>query len=415
MEGAEPGAAGTNSRPLGVPVLVPDGALDPAAPQCPDVELRQLTKCFGDFTAVDRVDLDIRRGEFISLLGPSGCGKTTTLNLIAGFEEPTSGDVLVGGRSMAGVPPHRRDVNTVFQSYALFPHMNVLDNVGYGLKQRKVGRNQRRRQGCEALELVGLKGREQARPADLSGGQQQRVALARALVLEPRVLLLDEPLGALDLKLRRAMQIELKRIQREVEITFVFVTHDQDEAMTMSDRIAVMHDGRIEHLGPPAEIYDRPATPFVAEFIGEMNVITGTLVARRPGAWRVRLADGTELSGSTEVADVPEGATVAIGIRPERLRLRGRGAKTGGLVVEVITSMVAGHQLQTMVRLAASGEELLVRRARDGEGDHIPAATPEAAIDWEPEAAVLLGRREAATATSTGGPQDTKCDEEAKR
>src|SRR3954453_4148124 len=244
----------------------------------PDVRLTGVTKRFGDdIVAVDRVDLDVRNGEFLALLGPSGCGKTTTLRLIAGFEEPTEGEIEIDGRSMVGIPPHKRNVNTVFQQYALFPHMSVLDNVAYGLKQRKVGRQDRYRQANEALELVRLTGREQAKPAQLSGGMQQRVALARPLVMNPKVLLLDEPLGALDLKLRKAMQVELKRIQRDVGITFIVVTHDQEEAMAMADRIAVMDAGRIDQLGPPSEIYDRPATPFVADFIGEMNHFEGTL------------------------------------------------------------------------------------------------------------------------------------------
>jgi ABC-type proline/glycine betaine transport system ATPase subunit len=229
----------------------------------PDVVLRGVTKAYGDLIAVDDVDLEVRPGEFLALLGPSGCGKTTTLRMIAGFDEPTAGEIEIGGRSAVGIPPNKRDVNTVFQQYALFPHMTVLDNVAYGLKQRKVDKAERRRKAAEALELVRLTGREQAKPAQLSGGMQQRVAVARALVMQPKVLLLDEPLGALDLKLRKAMQIELKSIQRDVGITFIVVTHDQEEAMSMADRIAVMNAGRIDQLAAPAEIYDRPSTPFV--------------------------------------------------------------------------------------------------------------------------------------------------------
>lgn len=242
-----------------------------------DVRISGVTKRYGDTVAVDDLNLDIQHGEFLSLLGPSGCGKTTTLKLIAGFEQPSEGRILIGGQPAEGLPPHKRDVNTVFQHYALFPHLSVLDNVAYGLKQRGVKKADRRHQAAEALELVGLADRARARPADLSGGQQQRVALARALVLRPRVLLLDEPLGALDLKLREHMQIELKRIHAEVGLTFVFVTHDQGEALSMSDRIAVMNDGRIEQLATPQEVYDAPGSRFVASFIGDMNQLRADL------------------------------------------------------------------------------------------------------------------------------------------
>ena len=226
-----------------------------------DVEFRAVTKRFGSLVAVNAVNLRVHKGEFLSLLGPSGCGKTTSLRMIAGFEQPDEGEILIGGRDVAGTPPYKRDVNTVFQQYALFPHMSILDNVCYGLKQRKVGKRERQQRAGEALELVQLTGRDKHRPAMLSGGQQQRVALARALVMNPRVLLLDEPLGALDLKLRKEMQIELKRIQLQVGITFIYVTHDQEEALSMSDRVAVMSNGLIEQLDEPRAIYDRPLTP----------------------------------------------------------------------------------------------------------------------------------------------------------
>src|SRR3954447_18804271 len=276
------------------------------------VTLRGVTKRFDDLVAVDRLDLGVRNGEFLALLGPSGCGKTTTLRMIAGFEEPTEGDISIDGATVTGVPPHKRQVNTVFQQYALFPHMTVLDNVAYGLKQRKVGKRERYAKATEALALVHLEGREQARPNQLSGGQQQRVALARALVLEPKVLLLDEPLGALDQKLRKAMQIELKRLQRDVGITFVFVTHDQEEAMAMADRIAVMNEGRVEQLAIPGALYDEPATPFVAGFIGDMSVLAGTLAGDE-----VRLGSGGRVPLGRRLAEVPNGTAVRVGLRPE--------------------------------------------------------------------------------------------------
>jgi putative spermidine/putrescine transport system ATP-binding protein len=242
------------------------------------VRLRDLRKAFGSVEAVAGVDLDIGDGEFFSMLGPSGSGKTTVLRLIAGFERPTSGTVELGGRDVTGLPPFDRDVNTVFQDYALFPHMDVLRNVEYGLKVRRVPRAERRERALEALRGVRLDGLEARRPAELSGGQRQRVALARALVNEPKVLLLDEPLGALDLKLREEMQVELKSLQRRAGITFVFVTHDQEEALTLSDRVAVLNGGRIEQVGTPAEVYERPATEFVAGFVGTSNRIGGVCV-----------------------------------------------------------------------------------------------------------------------------------------
>ena len=234
-----------------------------------DVRLEEVVKEFGETRAVDGISLEIPRGSFFALLGPSGCGKTTTLRMIGGFEEVTSGRIFLGDRDVVGLPPYKRDVNTVFQSYALFPHMTIEENVAFGLQRKGLPKAEVRTRVSEILELVGLAGRETSKPRQLSGGQQQRVALARAIVCNPRVLLLDEPLGALDLKLRKQMQLELKRIQNEVGITFVHVTHDQEEAMTMADTIAVMNGGRIEQLGTPAELYERPRTAFVAGFLGK--------------------------------------------------------------------------------------------------------------------------------------------------
>src|SRR6185312_11449517 len=282
----------------------------------PDVRLERVTKSFGEVKAVDDLSLSFERGGFVALLGPSGCGKTTTLRMIGGFEEPTSGTVYLGEKNVTGLPPYKREVNTVFQNYALFPHMSIQDNVAFGLRERKVPKAEIAKRVPEMLELVELKGFEKRKPTQLSGGQAQRVALARALINHPRVLLLDEPLGALDLKLRKQMQLELKRIQTEVNITFIHVTHDQEEAMTMADRIAVMNQGRIEQIGPPAELYERPKTAFVAGFLGVSNLLN----AKVSGSDAVTLPDGT-------VARVETGALsgapqdVRIGVRPEKVRL----------------------------------------------------------------------------------------------
>src|SRR5579862_4405636 len=293
----------------------------------PAIELVGIVKEFnshGDVVqAVAGVDLEIGVGEFFSLLGPSGCGKTTTMRMIAGFEEPTSGEVKLYGKSVLGVPPNKRDVNMVFQSYALFPHMTVFENVAFGLRRKKAAKDEITRRVTEMLDIVDLGGRGERRPRELSGGQQQRVALARALVNRPRALLLDEPLGALDLKLRQAMQVELKRIQREVGITFIYVTHDQGEALTMSDRIAVMNEGRVEQLGAPREIYERPATRFVAGFIGTSNLLSGT-VQSVTGQTAV-LVDGDDQHVEVAVRDgmrVSAGDHLEVTVRPEKMTLR---------------------------------------------------------------------------------------------
>jgi spermidine/putrescine transport system ATP-binding protein len=286
-----------------------------------DVRLERVTKDFGEMVAVDDLSLDIAEGEFFSMLGPSGCGKTTTLRMIGGFEEPSRGTVYLGGRDVTNLPPYKRDVNTVFQSYALFPHLNVFDNVAFGLRRRKVGGGDVDRRVAEALRLVDLEGFERRRPAQMSGGQQQRVALARALVNHPKVLLLDEPLGALDLKLRKQMQLELKRIQQEVGITFIYVTHDQEEAMTMSDRLAVMRLGKIEQIGPPEEVYENPQTQFVAGFLGASNLLEGELRDRSNGLSSVALAGGDVMHVPTDRAPFPVGASVLVGVRPEKITI----------------------------------------------------------------------------------------------
>jgi len=283
------------------------------------VSIKGVTKRFGtDVTAVDNVNLEIADGEFFSLLGPSGCGKTTMLRMIAGLEFPTEGSIQIFGEELALRPPNKRPVNTVFQSYALFPHMNVEKNVAFGLEMRKVDKAEIKERVADAIEAVHLKGMEKRRPTQLSGGQQQRVALARALVNRPKVLLLDEPLGALDLKLRQAMELELKDIQAEVGITFIYVTHDQEEALTMSNRIAVMNFGKLLQFGTPEEIYERPANRFVADFIGETNFIDGNVT----DDGRIRIADGTAVYARTEA---PAGTDITLTLRPEKIWLHPRG------------------------------------------------------------------------------------------
>lgn len=287
----------------------------------PVIEIDHVVKRFGEFVAVDDVDFSIGQGEFFSMLGPSGCGKTTTLRMIAGFEQPTSGAVRLDGVDVSKVPPNKRNVNTVFQQYALFPHMNVVDNVAFGPQSKKVDKVTIKKRVTEMLEVVRLTEFASRRPAQLSGGQQQRVALARALVNLPKALLLDEPLGALDLKLRHAMQFELKRIQREVGITFVYVTHDQEEALTMSDRIAVMSDGRVEQVGTPTEIYDNPASVFVAGFIGQANLWPATVTEHAAGATRVSALGGASLCGSCGDSTLAAGSAATLMVRPERISI----------------------------------------------------------------------------------------------
>jgi spermidine/putrescine transport system ATP-binding protein len=286
-----------------------------------DVRLERVTKDFGEAVAVDDLSLDIAVGEFFSLLGPSGCGKTTTLRMIGGFEEPTRGTIYLRGRDVTDQPPHKRDVNTVFQSYALFPHLNVFENVAFGLRRRKVPGGEIDTRVRGALNLVDLEGFDKRKPGQMSGGQQQRVALARALVNEPQVLLLDEPLGALDLKLRKQMQLELKRIQQEVGITFIYVTHDQEEAMTMSDRLAVMRNGRIEQVGPPEEVYENPQTQFVAGFLGASNLLEGELKEQRNGTSSVLLQGGDVVHMPSDRAPFQTGVSVFVGVRPEKITI----------------------------------------------------------------------------------------------
>jgi putative spermidine/putrescine transport system ATP-binding protein len=325
----------------------------------PDIRLAGVRKLYGDVVAVDDVDLEIRRGEFFTLLGPSGSGKTTCLRMIAGFERPDAGRIELAGEDVSRLPPAERDVNTVFQDYALFPHMTVGDNVAYGLKVKKVAKGEREQRVEEALAMVRLEGYGDRRPSQLSGGQRQRVALARALVNRPRVLLLDEPLGALDLKLRQQLQVELKRIQSEVGITFVYVTHDQDEALTMSDRIAVMDGGNVLQVGSPRDVYEEPGSRFVAGFVGVSNLLElpvaksdGGVLALQLGPEDVVTAEGT----------AAEGATAVVTIRPERIALGsapGDGCHARGTVTE---SLYAGPTSRFVVRLDGGGELMVVRQ-----------------------------------------------------
>jgi spermidine/putrescine transport system ATP-binding protein len=348
-----------------------------------EVSLVDLVKRFSEVTAVAGINVDMPSGEFFSMLGPSGCGKTTTLRMIAGFEQPTEGKILLDGHDMAFTPPHKRNVNTVFQNYALFPHLNVFDNVAFGLRRQKVGKQELRRRVGEALELVQLSGFEKRKPGQMSGGQQQRVALARALVLQPAVLLLDEPLGALDAKLRKALQIELKSLQQQVGITFVYVTHDQEEALTMSDRIAVMADGRVEQVGPPQEVYEEPTTTFVADFLGVSNLMTVTAKGQANGRCRVALGD-FELHAAN--GDISTTGDTRMVIRPERVRLEPHES-TGqnrvpamvervvylGNANQIIMGLAHGERIQALVQ--NSGDELAYRQ-----GDPVKAYLPAEAL-----------------------------------
>ncbi len=367
----------------------------------PDVEIVDVTKRFGDVVAVDAMRLSVARGSFYSFLGPSGCGKTTTLRMIAGFEQPTSGEIYLAGEPVAGVPPYHRNVNTVFQHYALFPHMNVAQNVGYGLRQRKASKADEARRVGEALELVRLAGYERRRTWELSGGQQQRVALARALINHPTVLLLDEPLGALDLKLRKEMQLELKALQQEVGITFVYVTHDQEEALTMSDTIVVMHLGRIQQQGGPSDLYERPVNRFVANFIGVSNPIEGRLTEHDPATGRgvVETDRGLRLTG---VVTDPEarpatGTPVIVAIRPERLRVdaAAHAAPAGGGWTSIAGRIHQGTYLgdQTEFRIATDeAGEMVARRQNAAGAASIAGVGPgdPVVVRWEDSANLIL-------------------------
>ena len=353
------------------------------------VELRRVSKHFGSVVAVDDISLYVRDGEFFSLLGPSGCGKTTTLRLIAGFELPTAGEVYIGGKLQGETPPYQRPVNTVFQNYALFPHMNVYKNVAFGLEMRKVAKEEIRQRVLEALEMVRLPGVENRRPKQLSGGQQQRVALARALVNQPKVLLLDEPLGALDLKLRKAMQLELKALQQRVGITFIYVTHDQEEALTMSDRIAVMNRGRVLQVGTPEEIYERPADRFVADFIGETNFVEGQVMGSRAGE-AVVIVDGVLTLYVPMERYIGMGVRVTVALRPEKISLyadRPDPRAVSGVVKELVYT---GTDSRYMVQLT-DNVLVTVRQQNVGIGDVTRFAVGmRVYLYWQPQSARLL-------------------------
>jgi spermidine/putrescine transport system ATP-binding protein len=352
-----------------------------------DVRLVDVTKRFDDVIAVDDLTLEIERGSFFALLGPSGCGKTTTLRMIGGFEQPTDGQIYLGDTEVSGLPAYKRDVNTVFQSYALFPHLSVFENVAFGLRRKSVRGEMLAGRVREMLRIVGLEGMEKRKPRQLSGGQQQRVALARALVNKPQVLLLDEPLGALDLKLRKQMQLELKAIQHDVGITFIHVTHDQEEAMTMADRIAVMNLGRIEQLGTPTELYEKPSTAFVAGFLGVSNLIRGTVT----GADAVQLDKGP-------LVRVPPGVLagrtgrVAVGIRPEKIQLGdGQSNELSGTVVE---QAYVGVATQYIVETACG--RLSVYRQNASPGLNGAAPGQQLTISWSPDSTFVVDSLEGA-------------------
>jgi spermidine/putrescine transport system ATP-binding protein len=355
----------------------------------PDVRLEEVVKRFDDVVAVDHVSVEIPRGSFFAMLGPSGCGKTTTLRMIGGFEEPSEGRIFLGDKDVVGLPPYKRDVNTVFQSYALFPHMSIEDNVAFGLERKGVPKDQLRGRVAEMLELVGLHGYGKRKPKQLSGGQQQRVALGRALVNHPRVLLLDEPLGALDLKLRKQMQLELKRIQSEVGITFVHVTHDQEEAMTMADTIAVMNQGHIEQLGHPQELYERPATAFVAGFLGVSNLLPGTV----EGPDAVRLDDGALVRASVD----GRSGRVAAGVRPEKITF-GRGGGANELAGTVSESAYIGVATHVVVATRAGTVQVFTQNLDPG--GRVPEPGTNVILSWAPESTFVVD--ESSTRTEVG-------------
>jgi len=365
-----------------------------------DIRLEGVTKRFAETLAVDDLSLEIPRGSFFAMLGPSGCGKTTTLRMVGGFEDPTAGRVFLGGIDVTDHPPFRRDVNTVFQSYALFPHLSVERNVSFGLERKKVGKEEVRQRVGDILDLVQLTGLGKRRPQQLSGGQQQRVALARALVNHPRALLLDEPLGALDLRLRRQLQIELKRIQADIGITFVHVTHDQEEALTMADTIAVMNEGRIEQMGSGEELYERPRTEFVANFLGISNLVDGT-VGSRDGTMATFDAEEGErvFVPSDRFANV-NGGPVRIGIRPEKIEIassdstsEASSASRNVIHGRVTVESYLGTSIQYVVETKTGRELTVIAPNRDGGADSIGPGR-DVSLAWDPDHTFVVQRQE---------------------
>jgi spermidine/putrescine transport system ATP-binding protein len=371
--------------------------------QTPSVELRSVTKLFGDLAAVRDLSLAIGTGRFFTLLGPSGCGKTTTLRMIAGFEEVTAGQVLIAGEDVAGLPPHKRPTNTVFQSYALFPHLSVSDNVAFGLRRKRVGKDEIKHRVAAELERVGLAREAHRKPNQLSGGQQQRVALARALVNFPKVLLLDEPLGALDLKLRKGLQLELKQIQREVGITFVYVTHDQEEALTMSDRIAVMNLGRVEQIADPEDVYERPSTTFVAGFIGVSNLMPATVEA----GGRVHLDNGPTVPAAED--GFRPGERCQAVVRPEKLHIGRVDERADGDLPSVEGTVESSVYLGTSTQIVVDlGDDVrmtvLHPNASEAERQRLPGGGARVRLSWHPDHMHLV-RESAASPEATGAPQ----------
>jgi spermidine/putrescine transport system ATP-binding protein len=393
--GRAAGGAGSSARAGAGPD--PDYAAGSRAPAgLPAIELARVVKDFqahGEVVpAVRGIDLSIAEGEFFSLLGPSGCGKTTTMRMVAGFEEPTSGSIRLHGQDVTGIPPNKRDVNMVFQSYALFPHMNVFENVAFGLRRKGAGRDEITRRVGDMLDIVDLGGRGTRRPRELSGGQQQRVALARALVNNPRALLLDEPLGALDLKLRQAMQVELKRIQREVGITFVYVTHDQGEALTMSDRIAVMSDGEIEQLGSPREIYEHPRTRFVAGFIGTSNLLSGTVSRVGGGQALIEFSGDERILVPLHDLAVSPGEQLELTVRPEKIELSTDSPAADGCALRgTVTEVVYLGTSTNFSVTTTTGADIVVFRQNSATAASPAGRGDEVWLSWQPEHSYPIG------------------------